>query len=272
MDEAPRTANAVRRPARGVMLLVVLLGMAVLLSTDARAQAQPGPSLIPPIPDISIRIGAGEGRPENFAANLQILFILTVLALAPSVLIMMTSFTRIVVVFSFLRQALGTQQMPPNQIVVGLSLFLTMYIMLPVWEDINQNALQPYLRNEMAQPVAFQRALAPIRGFMFRQTREADLALMIRLSQRPNPANEAAVPTLVLIPAFIISELKTAFQLAFFVYLPFVVVDLVVAATLMSIGVMMLPPMMISLPLKLLLFVLADGWNLLVTSLVQGFR
>jgi flagellar biosynthetic protein FliP len=256
--------------------------MAAFIPSDTNAQNQTTPSAaptrttptVPPIPEISLRIGQGTegGQPQNVASNLQILFILTILSLAPSVLVMMTSFTRIVIVLSFLRQALGTQQMPPNQIMIGLALFLTMYIMLPTWNDINQNALQPYLKSEITQPVAFQRAMKPLRAFMFRQTREKDLALMVRLSESPNPQNEDDVPTLVLIPAFIISELKTAFMLAFFVYLPFVVVDLVVASALMSIGVMMLPPLMISLPLKLLLFVLADGWNLLVTSLVTSFQ
>ncbi|MBM3215086.1 flagellar type III secretion system pore protein FliP [Candidatus Poribacteria bacterium] len=276
---APGTGGGLRRRRliRWCATLCVCVVLGLLFSTDAGAQTQRQqapvsvPS-VPTIPDINFRISTGDGEPRNFASNLQILFFLTVLSLAPSILIMMTSFTRIVIVLSFLRQALGTQQMPPNQIMIGLSLFLTMYIMLPTWTDINQNALQPYLKSEITQPVAFQRALVPLRAFMFRQTRERDLALMVRLSQSPNPANESEVGTLVLIPAFIISELKTAFQLAFFVYLPFVVVDLVVASALMSIGVMMLPPLMISLPLKLLLFVLADGWNLLVTSLVTSFR
>lgn len=253
--------------------VLIFWGWGVLFFEASAQTPQPTPTpTVPPIPEISLRIGPDGGQPQNFASNLQILFILTALSLAPSILIMMTSFTRIVIVLSFLRQALGTQQMPPNQIMIGLALFLTMYIMLPTWNDIHQNALQPYLRGEITQPAAFQRALKPLRTFMLRQTREKDLALMVRLSESPNPPNEDAVPTLVLVPAFIISELKTAFQLAFFVYLPFVVVDLVVASALMSIGVMMLPPLMISLPLKLLLFVLADGWNLLVTSLVTSFR
>jgi flagellar biosynthetic protein FliP len=277
-----RTPPRKRRSRRrfvAALLCGIVIGLAQVLSTDAGAQATRETQKIPPvnapsvpmIPEINLRIGTGD-QPQNFTSNIQILLILTVLALAPSILVMMTSFTRIVIVLSFLRHALGTQQMPPNQIMIGLSLFLTMFIMLPVFNDINQNAFQPYLKSEITQPEAFNRALKPLRGFMFRQTRESDLALMVRLSQSPNPANEDQVPTLVLIPAFIISELKTAFQLAFFVYLPFVVIDLVVASALMSIGVMMLPPLMISLPLKLLLFVLADGWNLLVMSLVQGFR
>ncbi|GIX07179.1 MAG: flagellar biosynthetic protein FliP [Candidatus Poribacteria bacterium] len=255
--------------------LALLLLFVLALPAGRAQETAPTPEVpeAPTIPEITFSIQFGtEGTPRNFATNLQILFLLTVLALAPSILIMMTSFTRIVVVLSFLRQAMGTQQAPPNQVLVGLALFLTLFVMMPTWNRIHQEALQPYLANEITQPEMFRRALGPIREFMFRQTRERDLALMVRLSQRPNPATPDDVPTHVLIPAFIISELKTAFQLAFLLYLPFVVIDIVVASALMSIGVLMLPPLMISLPLKLLLFVLADGWNLLVGSLVRGFQ
>jgi len=200
---APGTGGGLRRRRliRWCATLCVCVVLGLLFSTDAGAQTQRQqapvsvPS-VPTIPDINFRISTGDGEPRNFASNLQILFFLTVLSLAPSILIMMTSFTRIVIVLSFLRQALGTQQMPPNQIMIGLSLFLTMYIMLPTWTDINQNALQPYLKSEITQPVAFQRALVPLRAFMFRQTRERDLALMVRLSQSGRAQD--GVPTRVL--------------------------------------------------------------------------
>ncbi len=258
-----------------VGLLLAAAFLAALPVVPAMAQDVDSPS-VPPIPgislpDIDIRFD-GQSRPENFTSNIQILFVLTVLSLAPSILIMMTSFTRIVIVLGFLRQAMGTQQMPPTQIMLGLALFLTMFVMRPTWTEINDTAVQPYLRSEITQPEAFRRSLQPIRTFMFRQTGNKELETMVSLSGAPQPANETEVPTLTLVPAFVISELKTAFKLAFLVYMPFVIIDLVVASSLMSVGVMMLPPMMISLPLKLLLFVLADGWNLVVTSLVSGFR
>ncbi|MFQ6114848.1 MAG: flagellar type III secretion system pore protein FliP, partial [bacterium] len=193
-------------------------------------------------------------------------------SVAPAILIMMTSFTRIIVVLSFLRHGLGTQQMPPNQILIGLAMFLTFFIMAPIWQQINSEALQPYLANEISQKDAFQKALIPLRSFLLNHTRERDLALMVHLSNMPRPKNPSEIPTHVLVPAFITSELKTAFQLSFLIYLPFLIIDMVIASTLMSMGMMMLPPVMISLPFKLLLFVLADGWHLTVASLVVGFR
>ena len=184
---------------------------------------------------------------------------------------MMTSFTRIVVVLSFLRQSLGTQQMPPNQLIVGLSLFLTFFVMAPTWNRINEDAVNPYLAEQITQKVAFERAEAPIREFMFSQTREKDLELFLSLGKLNKPQNRTEVPTYVLIPAFVVSELKTAFQIGFMLYLPFLVLDMVVASVLMAMGMMMLPPMMISLPFKILLFVLVDGWDLIVGGLVKSF-
>ena len=266
-----RTSTLIRRI--GLLAIVMVLALAPLAPAVAQVSDTPTVPLIPRIPDISIQFGGGEdGGGQNFTSNIQILFILTVLSLAPSILIMMTSFTRIVIVLGFLRQAMGTQQMPPTQIMSGLALFLTMFVMRPTWVQINETAVQPYMRSEITQPEAFTRALKPIRTFMFRQTGKDELLTMVKLSDAPQPANPDEVATLTLIPAFVISELQTAFKLAFLVYMPFVIIDLVVASSLMSVGVMMLPPMMISLPLKLLLFVLSDGWNLLVTSLVTGFR
>ncbi len=202
---------------------------------------------------------------------LQIAAILTILTLAPAILVMLTSFTRVVVVLSFLRQALGTQQMPPNQVIVGLSLFLTFFIMSPVWMDIKEASLDPLKREEVSQEQALGLAMKPVRGFMFRQTNEKDLALFVRIAKLDRPKTADDIPTHVLIPAFIIGELKTAFQIGFLIYIPFIILDMVVASVLLSMGMMMLPPMMISLPFKLILFVLVDGWNLVVGSLVKSF-
>ena len=196
---------------------------------------------------------------------------LTVLSLAPAILIMMTSFTRIVVVLSFIRQALGTQQMPPNQLIVGLALFLSFFVMAPTWKAISANAVEPYLNEKINQQIAYERAEAPLREFMFNQTREKDLELFLSLSHEAKPKNRSEVPTYVLVPSFVISELKTAFQIGFMLYLPFLVLDMVVASVLMAMGMMMLPPAVISLPFKLLLFVLVDGWDLVVGSLVKSF-
>lgn len=210
-------------------------------------------------------------KPQDLVGILRIVIMLTVLTLAPAVLVMMTSFTRIVVVLSFLRQSLGTQQMPPNQLIVGLALFLSFFVMAPTWRTINETALEPFLSEKIDQKEAFTNAEKPIREFMFLQTREKDLELFLSLSKMPKPATREDVPTYVIIPAFVISELKTAFQMGFMLYLPFLVLDLVVASVLMAMGMMMLPPMMISLPLKLLLFVLVDGWELVVGNLVRSF-
>jgi flagellar biosynthetic protein FliP len=196
---------------------------------------------------------------------------LTVLSLAPAILIMMTSFTRIVVVLGFVRQALGTQQMPPNQLIVGLSLFLTFFVMAPTIKQISANSIDPYLSEKIDQKMAYERAEAPLREFMFAQTREKDLELFLSLSKEAKPQTKAEVPTYVLIPAFVISELKTAFQIGFMLYMPFLVLDMVVSSVLMAMGMMMLPPVVISLPFKLLLFVLVDGWDLIIGSLVKSF-
>jgi flagellar biosynthetic protein FliP len=208
---------------------------------------------------------------DRIATVINVMFLLTVLALAPSILVMMTSFVRIIVIFGFLRQAMGTQQTPPNQIIVSLALFMTFFIMTPVWRDIEERAYKPFMANEMTQRQAFDRAMVPVRDFMFMQTRDKDLALFMRISGEPKPLNRDEVPTLSLIPAFIISELKTAFTIGFLLYMPFLIIDMVVASVLLSMGMMMLPPVMISLPFKLMLFVLVDGWSLLAGSVVRSF-
>jgi len=202
----------------------------------------------------------------------QLLLLITLLSFIPAILIMMTSFTRIIVVLSFVRSALGTQQLPPTQVIIGLSLFLTFFVMMPTFSEINTNAIQPYLNNEISQQEAWDNAEKPLREFMFKQTREKDLELFVRLSSMPRPTTYGDIPTHVLIPAFVISELKTAFQMGFAIFIPFMIIDMIVASTLLSMGMMMLPPMMVSLPFKILLFVLVDGWYLFVESLVGSFR
>lgn len=222
------------------------------------------------LPTITVGIGQA-ADPGQTSTALQILMVLTVLSMAPAILLMTTAFIRLVVVLSFVRQAMGTQQMPPNQIIIGLALFLTFFIMAPVFTQINDNALQPYLDKKISQEQALTAAVTPMREFMFKQTKEKELGLLMEIAGQPAPENQAEVPTMTLIPAFMLSELKRAFQIGFMVYIPFLVIDMVVASVLMSMGMMMLPPVIISLPFKLLLFVLVDGWNLVVSSLVQSF-
>jgi len=247
--------------------IIVMLGLFTAL---AILWASPGIAADFLLPALHIGIEKGD-QPEDVSLLIQIVFLLTILTLAPAILILMTSFTRLTIVFAFLRQALGTQQTPSNQIIAGLALFLTFFIMRPVWQKIDGQALQPYLNETISQEMALKAALNPIRQFMFKQTREKDLALFLRLAKINAPQNRADVPTPILIPAFVISELKTAFIIGFVLYVPFLVIDMVVASVLLSMGMMMLPPILISLPFKLMLFVLVDGWNLVVGSLLKSF-
>ena len=247
----------------GLVLLGVILGLALPTLTAA----QQGDAAAPLF---SVTLDQAPG-PGKMGATLQIFLLMTVLSLAPAMLIMLTSFTRIAIVLSLLRQALGTPQMPPTQVVLGIALFLTFFIMAPVWTTVNENALQPYMAEKLDQKSALEAAAKPFRTFMLKQTREKDLALMVKASAAPRPANREEISIWVLIPAFIISELKTAFQIGFMLYVPFIIIDMVVASVLLSMGMMMLPPVMISLPFKLMLFVLADGWHLIVRSLIQSF-
>jgi flagellar biosynthetic protein FliP len=210
-------------------------------------------------------------NPNEVVNAIKLVLIMTVLTLAPAILIMMTGFTRIIIVLSFLRQALGIQQMPPNQLLVGLALFLTFFVMGPAFKDINENGIQPYLAGKISQDVALDNTLAPLRKFMFNQTRDQDLGLFIKLAKIDKPKTRADVPTIVLVPAFVVSELKTAFQIGFMIFLPFLVIDIVAASVLMAMGMMMLPPVVISLPFKIMLFVLVDGWGLLIGSMVKSF-
>lgn len=224
-----------------------------------------------PLPAVDLTIQPTD-QPEQVVDTVKLLLILTVLSLVPAFLMLLTSFTRIVVVLSFLRQGLGTQQTPPNQVLVGLALFLTIFIMRPVFTEINTQAVQPYLNNQITQQQATDLAAQPLKEFMAKQTREKDLALFVNIAKMDKPQNIDEVPLTVLVPAFIISELKTAFLIGFLIFVPFLVIDMVVASTLMSMGMFMLPPIMISLPFKVLLFVMVDGWYLVVKSLVESFR
>lgn len=251
----------------GVILTAIFTVMAAIIPEIVMAQAAGSGVTLP-----SVSLGfKNVQNPSEVVNVIKILMILTVLTLAPAILIMMTSFPRIIVVLSFMRQAIGTQQMPPNQLLVGLALFLTFFVMSPFLNQVNDQALQPYLKNQITQEAAIEKGLAPLRSFMFHQTRDKDLALFVKLSNSPTPKTRADVSTLVLIPAFIISELKTAFQIGFIIYLPFLVIDLVVASILMAMGMMMLPPVVVSLPFKIMLFVLVDGWSLMIGSLMKSF-
>jgi flagellar biosynthetic protein FliP len=261
---------------RGLFLLgfLSLIVASAALAPSAFAEGGggayvPGTSGIT-LPSLSMSF-VNSQKPADMVSVLRIIMMLTVLTLAPAILIMCTSFTRIVVVLSFLRQALGTQQMPPNQLIVGLSLFLSFFVMAPTFKAISANGIEPFMNEKISQSEAFDRIEGPLREFMFNQTREKDLELFLSLSKEEKPKTRAEVPTYVLIPSFVISELKTAFQIGFMLYLPFLVLDMVVASVLMAMGMMMLPPAVISLPFKLLLFVLVDGWDLVVGSLVKSF-
>ncbi len=223
--------------------------------------------------DVTVKVGDGQAASGNgqFALSLQLLVALTVLSLVPAILMLATSFTRIVVVLSLLRTAIGIPQLPPNQVLVGLSLFLTLFVMGPVFTKVNSDAVQPYMANSITQDEAWSRAQKPFREFMLKQTREEDLKVFIDLSKQPRPKTQDDVPLEVLLPAFVVSELKTAFMMGFLLFIPFLIIDLVVASALMSMGMVMVPPTQIALPFKLLLFVLVDGWVLVVQSLVQSF-
>ncbi|HBG20935.1 MAG TPA: flagellar biosynthetic protein FliP [Desulfobulbaceae bacterium] len=222
------------------------------------------------LPTITLGVDEAES-PKQISNALQVLFILTVFSVAPAILLMTTCFTRIVIVLGFVRQAMGTQNMPPTQVILGLSLFLSFFIMSPTLNRINQEALQPYLAEQISQPVALEKALEPMRDFMLSQVREEELILLTEITMKTEPVEKEDIPTLTLIPAFMLSELKRAFQMGFMIYIPFLVIDMIVASVLMSMGMMMLPPVIISMPFKLLLFVLVDGWNLVVGSLIKSF-
>ncbi|MBY0405690.1 MAG: flagellar type III secretion system pore protein FliP [Cyanobacteria bacterium] len=247
-----------------IVLLVAFFG----LVPDAFAQAAGGNL---GIPKIDINVGTANS-PQDVSKGIQILVLMTVLTIAPSIFIMTTAFTRIVIVLAMIRQAMGLPQMPPNQILLGLSLILTFFVMSPTLTKMNETGLQPYLKGKITQEVALTKAMDPMRGFMFKQTREPEIELFMGMAKLSKPKNPADVPTHVLIPAFIISELKIAFQLGFLIFLPFLIIDVVVASILVSLGMIFLPPATISMPFKLVLFVLVDGWHLITKALVSGFN
>ncbi|MBN2227398.1 MAG: flagellar type III secretion system pore protein FliP [candidate division Zixibacteria bacterium] len=241
----------------------LILSLAVLLTASV-AQAQT-------IPKVSVEVGDVE-TPGDLSVTLQIVLLMTVLTLAPSIILMVTSFIRLVVVLGFLRQAMGTQQLPPNQLLLSLALILTFFIVSPVVNQAYNNGLKPYLDEQISKEEAFEKGIAPFKEFMLSQTREKDLALFVNISGMERPESPDEIPLHVLIPGFVLSELRTGFQIAFLVFVPFLIIDMIVASVLMSMGMMMLPPMIVSLPFKILLFVLVDGWYLLVKSLVESFH
>ncbi len=220
---------------------------------------------------LQLTLADGKTSPQQVSLLLEILFLLTVLSLAPAIMLTVTSFTRIIIVFHFIRQAMGIQQLPPTQVLASLAIFMTLVIMYPVGNEINQQALQPYLTEQIGFDEALTRAQVPIRSFMFKHTREKDISLFYSIAQMDQPRTKEEVPTIMLAAAYVISELKTGFSIGFLIYIPFLIVDMVVSSILLAMGMMMLPPMMVSMPFKLLLFVMVDGWNLLVGSLVNSF-
>jgi len=244
-----------------------VFSLALWLISSGMAYAAPPVTL----PKVSLGVTSTQ-NPGDIATSLQILVFLTVLTLAPAILMLLTSFTRIVIVLAFVRQAIGTQQIPPNQVLISLALFLTFITMSPVINDVYRNAYKPFIDKKISQKAAFDRAIRPVRDFMFRQTRQKDIALLMEASRLPRPKSRDDVPTMVLIPSFALSELKTGFEMGFALFLAFIIIDMVVASILMSLGMMMIPPMMISLPMKILIFVMADGWHLIAKSIIQSFR
>lgn len=267
LTEEPRPA-AIRTPFRILALLapVSLLSLLPLLCGGVAHAAQ---DLV--MPTMQLTLGAGQTEPEKVSLLLEILFMLTVLSLAPAIMLTVTSFTRIIIVFHFIRQALGVQQLPPSQVLASLAIFMTVVIMMPVGKQINDTALQPYLEERIGFTEALDKAQVPLRSFMFKHTREKDLSIFYAITKMEQPRTKEEVPTVMLAAAYVISELKTGFTIGFLIYIPFLVLDMVVSSILLAMGMMMLPPMMVSMPFKLLLFVMVDGWALLVGSLVNSF-
>lgn len=250
----------INRPLhKSILFLVIILVLGLFLSGCSA------------VPGVSLTVDGQSPEPQQVTSGVQLLVLMTVLSLAPSVLILATSFTRIVIVLSMVRTAIGTPSAPPNQIIIGLSLLLTFFIMAPVYKEMDETAIQPYLNHQMDQETALKTVQKPIREFMFNQTREKDIQLFIDLGHEAQPSTLDDIPTVTLFPAFVISELRTAFTMGFVIYIPFLVIDLVVSSILLSMGMMMLPPSLVSLPFKLLLFVMVDGWYLLASSLVMSF-
>ena len=246
-------------------LIIILI---FILSCSALAQQSQ--SLSFPVPKIDVQVGTSKDA-NDVSVTLQILLLMTVLALAPSIMIMTTSYLRIIIVFHFLKSALGTQQMPPGQLLAGVALFITFFVMAPTWNKVNQDALKPLMDGKITVEEAYDKGIEPVREFMFRNVRNEDLELFISLANMSRPKNREDLPTYIVVPAFVLSELRTGFIIGFFLFIPFLMVDMIVSSILMSMGMMMLPPMLISLPFKILLFILVDGWNLIIGSVVRSF-
>ncbi len=255
-----RGCRSLRHPSRKALLLLAVTLILGLLASGCTTA-----------PGVSLTLDPQAAEPQQVTSGVKLLVLMTVLSLAPAVLILATSFTRIVIVLSMLRSAIGTPSVPPNQVIIGLSLLLTFFIMAPVYKQMDETAIQPFLAEQIDQAEAFDRVEKPIREFMFRQTREKDIKLFLELGHQSQPVTLDDIPTVSLFPAFVISELRTAFSMGFVIYLPFLVIDLVVSSILLSMGMMMLPPSLVSLPFKLLLFVMVDGWYLIVRSLILSF-
>lgn len=252
--------------AFAIILMILLLG----LSAQAQTPAAVAPAATPAPFNINIGLNGGGTEQGNVSTAIQIVFVMTLLSLAPSIMMLMTSFTRIVIVLGFLRTALGVQGAPSNQIIIGMAIFLTMFIMAPIATRVNNEAIQPYMNKQLSLEVALDKGSAPLRQFMLKQTRPSEIDFFLGISG-VGPTKVDQLPMTVVIPAFVVSELRTSFQMGFLIFIPFLVIDFVVASTLMSMGMMMMPPVMISLPFKLLLFVLVDGWHLVIRSLVESF-
>jgi flagellar biosynthetic protein FliP len=252
--------------ARKISILI----FALLLIVETNLFAQQATNTVP-FPKINLDVGTAQNG-SDVSVTLQILLMMTVLSLAPSIVIMTTSYLRIIIVFHFLKSALGTQQMPPSQLLAGVALFITFFIMAPTWNKVNDEALKPLMDNKLTMQQAYDKGIEPIRQFMFKNVREEDLELFISLSNQAKPKNRNEVSTYILIPAFVLSEMRAGFIMGFFLFIPFIMVDMIISSILMSMGMMMMPPMMISLPFKILLFILVDGWNLIVSSLIRSFN
>jgi len=254
------------RQVKFILILVVIITF--FASFPAYAGTNEAPLI--PIPNLQIGLTPAD-KPQDVSLSLQILALMTILSLAPAILLMLTSFTRVIIVLGFVQRAIGLQQTPPQQVISGLALFLTLFIMTPTWNDIYDNALAPYLAGNISSAEAWDGTIKPVREFMKKYTHEEELSLMISAAKMEQPKNFDDVPTRVLLPAFMLSELKTAFQMGVVIFIPFIVVDMIVSSILLAMGMMMLPPMMISLPFKVILFVMADGWNLVVLSVLKSF-
>lgn len=249
---------------------IIFILLILFASTAFAQQTQQTQGLSFPIPKVDVQVGSSNDA-KDISVTLQILLLMTILALAPSIMIMTTAYLRIIIVFHFLKSALGTQQMPPGQLLAGVALFITFFVMAPTWNKVNEEALKPLMDEKITTEEAYNKGIEPIREFMFRNVRDEDLGLFISLANMTRPKNRNELPTYIIVPAFVISELRTGFIIGFFLFIPFLMVDMIIASILMSMGMMMLPPMLVSLPFKILLFILVDGWNLIIGSVVRSF-